>query len=160
MSCGWSINWVKTILESTQILLHLGFLWDTMGKTITLPEDKITQVEAWAQKLLTVDTTTQENLECFVGTLISTTPAVWQGPLHYRALQTALIISLKHGRNNRKSVKIFHPLIRRDLHWWASGGLRANRTSPWCSPKPTLQIWTDASKYAAGATTDCDISPF
>lgn len=58
MCCGWSINWVKKILEPTQILLHLGFLWDTMGKTIALPEDKTTQVEGWALKLRAVDFTT------------------------------------------------------------------------------------------------------
>ena len=46
MTCGWSINWVNIILEPTQIPLHLGFLWDTMGKTIALPKDKITRVEA------------------------------------------------------------------------------------------------------------------
>ena len=76
-----SINWVKMILEPTGISLHLGFLWDTLRKTITLPEDKTTRLEAWAKKLLAVNKTTQENLECFVGTLISTTPAVWNGPL-------------------------------------------------------------------------------
>ena len=63
--------------------------------TIALPEDKTTRVEAWAKKLLTVKRTIQEDLECFVGTLISTTPAVWKAPLHYRALQRLLNISLK-----------------------------------------------------------------
>ena len=90
-----------------------------MGKTIALPEDKTTRVEAGAQKLLTVDTTTQENLECFVGTLISTTPAVWQGPLHYRALQTALIISLN-------IVKITQRVSRSLIHLYGKvfvGGL-------------------------------------
>ena len=82
MTCGWSTNRVKTILEPTRIPLHLGFLWDTMGKTIALPKDKTTWVEAWAQKVVTINIATQENLECFVGTLINTTPAVWQGPLH------------------------------------------------------------------------------
>ena len=95
MSCGWSINWVKTILEPTGIPLHLGFLWDTLRKTIALPKDKTTWVEAWAKKLLAVNKTTQENLECFVGTLIRTTPAVWKAPLHYRALKRSLVISLK-----------------------------------------------------------------
>ena len=37
---------------------------------------------------------------------------------------------------------------------WASGGLRANRISPWHSPKPTLHIWSDASMHAGGAHTD------
>ena len=94
MSCSWSIDWVKTILEPTRKPLHLGFLLDTMGRAIALPEDKTTQVEAWGKKLLTVNKTTQENLECFVGTLISTTPTVWKAPPHYRALQRSLIISL------------------------------------------------------------------
>ena len=154
MCCDWSINWVKTILEPTRIPLHFGFLWDTLWKTIALPEDKTTRVEAWAKKLLAVNKTTQENLECFVGTLISTTPAVWQAPLHYRALQRSLIISLKGGRSKSKSVRISHPSVVRELNWWASRGLRANRTSPWCPPKPTLQIWMDASMYAGGSKTD------
>ena len=148
MCCGWSINWVKMILEPTGIPLHLGFLWDTLEKTIALPQDKTTRVEAWAKKLLAVNKTTQENLECFVGTIISITPAVWQAPLHYRALQRSLLISLKQGRSNSKSVRISHRYVVRELNWWASGGMRANRTSPWCPPRPTLQIWTDASMYA------------
>ena len=117
MCCGWSINWVKTILEPTGIPLHLGFLWNTLEKTIALPEDKTTQVEAWAKKLLAVNKTTQENLECFVGTLISTTPAVWQAPLHYRALQRSLLISLKGGTSKSKSVRISHPSVVRELNW-------------------------------------------
>ena len=121
MSCGWSINWVKTILELTGIPLHLGFLWDTLRMTITLPKDKTTRVEAWAKKLLAIKKTTQEDLESFVGTLISTTPAVWKAPLHYRALQRLLNFSLKRGRNKIKSVWISHPSIVRELEWWASG---------------------------------------
>ena len=46
MCCGWSINWMKTILEPTGIPLHLGFLWDTLRKSIALPKDKTTRVEA------------------------------------------------------------------------------------------------------------------
>ena len=79
--------------------------------TIALPKDKTTQVEAWAKKLLAVNKTTQENLECFVGTLISTTPAVWKTPLHYRALQRSLIISLKGCRSKSKSVQTSHPSL-------------------------------------------------
>ena len=97
---------MKTILEPTRTPIHLGFLWDTLRKTIALPEDKTTRVEAWAKKLLAVKKTTQEDLECFVGTLISTTPAVWKAPLHYRALQRLLIISLKGGRNKSKCLDL------------------------------------------------------
>ena len=135
-----------------------GFLWDTSKKTITLPKNKTTRVEAWAKKLIAVNKTTLENLECFMGTLISTTPAVWKPPLHYRAFQRSLIISLRGGRSKSKSVRISHPSVVRELNWWASGGLRTNRTSPWRPPRPTLQIWTDASMYAGQGNTDESLS--
>ena len=94
MCCGWSINWVKTILDPTNTPTHLGFLLNTSKKTIAVPEDKTTQVEAGAKQLMAAEETTQETLECFVGTLVSTVPAVWKGPLHYRVHQHALLTSL------------------------------------------------------------------
>ncbi len=121
---------------------------------MALHEDKTTRVESWAKKLLTLNKTTLENLECFVGILISTTLAVWQAPLHYRALQRSLLNFLKQGRSKSRSVRISHPCVVRELNSWASGGMRANRTSPWRSPRPTLQIWMDASMYASGRHTD------
>ena len=48
----------------------------------------------------------------------------------------------------------------RELNWWASRGWRANRTSPWYPPKPTLQIWMDASMSGSGGKTDSGESPF
>ena len=93
--------------------LHLGFFWDSLEKPIALPQDKTTRVEAWAKKLLPVNKTTQENMECFVRTLMSTTPAVWKATLHYRALQRSLIISLKGGRSKYKNIRISHPSVVR-----------------------------------------------
>ena len=95
--CGWSINLVKIILEPNRTPIYLSFPWDTLRNTIALPKDKTTRVEARAKKLLAVKKTAQENLECFVGTLISTTHAVWKALLHYRNLERLLIISLKGG---------------------------------------------------------------
>ena len=58
MCCGWSINWVKTILDPSTTPIHLGFLWNTVRKTIALPEDKTTRVESWAGRLLAIKKTT------------------------------------------------------------------------------------------------------
>ena len=65
----------------------------------------------------------------------------------------ALLISLKQGRNPSRSVSISHYLVR-ELNWWASGGMRANRISPWHPPKLTLYIWLDACMHGGGAHTD------
>ena len=76
MCCGWSINWVKTNLEPTGTPINLSFIWDTLSKTIALREEKTNRVEAWTKKLFAIKKTTWENLDCFVGTLINTTPTV------------------------------------------------------------------------------------
>jgi len=55
---------------------NLSFIWDTLSKTIAFGEEKTNRVEAWTKKLFTIKKTTQENLDCFVGTLINTTPTV------------------------------------------------------------------------------------
>ena len=122
MCCGWSINWVKTILEPTRTPIHLSFLCVTVGMTIALPEDKTTRVESWAKRLLANQKTTQEDLESFVGTLISTQPAVWKAPLHFRALQIVLLFSLRQGRKKHRSVRLSNHFVLRDLDWGASGG--------------------------------------
>ena len=103
---------------------------------------------------MAVKETIQETLECFVGTLVSTVLAVWKGPLHYKGLQLALLHSLKKGQSKLRRISISYQLLR-ELNWWASGGMRANRISPWHPPIPTLQIWTDASLYGGGGKTDC-----
>ena len=67
-----------------------------------------------------------------------------------------LLSSLRRGRG-RKTVRLNAGCIR-DLDWWANGGLRANRVSLWITPKPTVQIWSDASYYTGGATNDKGLS--
>ena len=81
------LNWVKTFFDPPWAPIHLCFLWDTLEGTVALPEDKTTQVETWAKKLLVAGSTTQEELESFVGTLISTPMVVWKASLHLRYLQ-------------------------------------------------------------------------
>ena len=58
----------------------------------------------WAKKLLVLGSTTQEELESFVGTLISTHTAVWQAPMHLRFLQILYLFSLKQCRNKQRNI--------------------------------------------------------
>ena len=55
---------LKTVRKWFQYrtLTHHGFLWDTSEGTIALSEDKTTQVETWAKKLLAARSSTHGNL--------------------------------------------------------------------------------------------------
>ena len=84
-------------MEPTWILIHLGFLLDTSEGTITFLEEKTTQVEEWAIRLLESVSTTQEDLESLVGILISTHIAVWTASLHLMYLNRTLLFFPKVG---------------------------------------------------------------
>lgn len=66
---------MKSFLDTTWTLIHFGFN-RISRKRLSLSEEKTTQLETWAKKLLASRFTTQDELEIFVGAFISTTPAV------------------------------------------------------------------------------------
>ena len=80
-------------MDPTWIPIYLGFLWDTLEGTVALPEDRTTRVETWNKKLLVLESSTQEDLESLVGTLINTNTTVWKAPLHLRYLHRMLLFS-------------------------------------------------------------------
>ena len=125
-------------MDPTQTLLHLGFLWDTVQGTIVLP-CLISRLVDWTSKLLQVQHTTQEELESLVGTMISVTPAVWQSPLHYQALQRSLLASLRQGRNAKRII-YFCRKCKLDLQWWSDVGLRSNKVCSWRWPRPDVRL--------------------
>ena len=100
MCGGWSINWVKTMLDPSSTPIHLAFLWDTSRKTIALLKDKNTWVEAWAKDLMALNKTIQENLECFV---------------HFRNPQRSLLIALKKGPSSKGNLLADHTFSIRQL---------------------------------------------
>ena len=91
MCCGWSLNWSKTILEPTQTHVHLGFLFNSLNKTIAIPEDKIVRLVTWTKSLLASPVAMQAQLKSLVGTMVLVVPACPLAPLHYRALAKSLV---------------------------------------------------------------------
>ena len=43
---GFAVNFPKSVLTPTQQLPHLGFLWDTVEETVTLPAEKVEGIVA------------------------------------------------------------------------------------------------------------------
>ena len=53
-----------------------------------------------------------------------------EGPPALQGSATRTLILLKKGRDTKRRISISHKLVR-ELNWWASGGMRANRISLW-----------------------------
>ena len=144
LCCSWSLNWSKTILEPTQTPVHLGFLFNSLNKTIAIPEDKIVRLVTWTKSLLASPVATQMQLESLVGMMVSVLPACPLAPLHYKALQRVLLGSLISGRKQSKLVSLGSLQVKKDLRWWSSdSGFQGNSIVTWTPPKPNVHVWSD-----------------
>lgn len=59
VSCGWSVNWMKTLLDPTKTHIYLGFLWNTIERNIAIPEEKTTTFDNWTKLLIARGSTNQ-----------------------------------------------------------------------------------------------------
>ncbi|XP_065902073.1 uncharacterized protein [Dysidea avara] len=148
-SLGFLINIPKSITAPTCHLEFLGFIVDTDNMVISLPAHKLHCIQKKASHLLSLDRIPMRTLACFIGTLVATKPAVWTGPLHYRALQDMKIRSLRQHPHYQGSVSLSKE-ARVDLQWWCSE-LPSHCSAPIWKPEASTVIESDASKLGWGA---------
>ena len=92
------VNKPKSLLTPTQSIEFLGFLINSLELRLTLPSEKARKIQQDAVKLLQHQVLTARELAIFIGKITATSRALWQAPLHYRALQRAL-----NGRGQEQS---------------------------------------------------------
>ena len=73
--------------DSQQRIEFLGFLVDATTLHLVFPAEKLRKVQQLAQHLLCQQTVSVRELARFVGKTSASQRAIWQAPLHYRALQ-------------------------------------------------------------------------
>ena len=84
---GLVINQKKSILIPQQRMEFLGFVVDATTLNLVFPAEKLRKIQQLARHLLCQQTVSVRELVRFVGKTLATQRAVWQAPLHYRALQ-------------------------------------------------------------------------
>ena len=87
---GFEVNFEKSSLIPQQCTEHLGFVWNSIEMTISLPVEKIEKIVKIASDFLKLNCCTARELRSFVGRLESIRPVTAQAPLHYRSLQQVL----------------------------------------------------------------------
>jgi hypothetical protein len=146
---GFLISWKKSILEPTQNLEFLGFQIESVDMRLTLPQDKIDDIQKRCQKLVESETTSVRKLAKVIGKLTASAQAVLSAPLHYRKLQMTKTKALMRGYQSYESVVILTDDCKRELSWWINQLQECNGKAI-MSPQPDLVITTDASKIGWG----------
>ena len=146
---GFLINIAKSITTPTCCLEFLGFVVDTKAMTVSLPTHKIHTIMKDVTRLLQKEWISVRDLAGLIGTLVATRPAVWTGPLHYRALQD-LKIQVLHQHQSYQTLINLSPEARTDLQWWLSD-LSHNCSAMIVKPEASIVIESDASMSGWGA---------
>lgn len=113
---GWKINSEKSSSKPCQVIEYLGFIFNTVDRTISLPDRKVDQIIKMINSLSSHDKVKTIDLAKLIGNLIAATPAIPYSLLYTRELecnkQTALTFSDYDG-NSQLSFQ-----SKLDLEWW------------------------------------------
>lgn len=145
---GFQINEEKSSLLPTQSLTFLGYVIDTVKMTVSLPQEKVQQILKEIQNLLLQAHPKIRSVAHVIGLLVSTFPAVYQGPLHYRCLERDKTEALFLVQSYQGKMKISME-SRAELQWWIQN-LETVNGKPIHFLDPTFIVTTDASKKGWG----------
>ena len=83
---GFTVNMEKSILFPSQEMEFLGVLVSSIHMSFSLPDSKVVNLQNECRRLLSSKTASQSDLAHLIDKMIAAKAAVFQAPLHYRAL--------------------------------------------------------------------------
>ena len=109
---GFSISWQK-LISPTQFITFLGIQIDSRAMTLSLPEDKISNILNLLQNMMLQKRAAKRQLESLAGKLVFAGQIVQGGRIYLRRMLT-FICKLKRPHHKAKLTSDF----LKDLHWW------------------------------------------
>ena len=147
-SLGYKVNLAKSSLIPSHSINHLGFLWDSLNYSLSVPDEKIFKIRRFSSLILTSSVSVR-TISSFLGLLTSISPAFPYTPIHLRGIQFCF---LSHRSSNLDWDSPFSPdpPCIKDLQWWSSCPLPLP-SSPLAPFRASLSLYTDASNLGWGA---------
>jgi len=154
---GLIVNLEKSQLIPKQEIEFLGFLVNSASLHLAFPPEKMRKIQQDARTLSQCQSVSIRDLARFVGKTSASTKAIWQAPLHYRAIQ-AMINSVSGVEPSLVSkVSRFNVTLQltaqamKDLRWWMALDRGTLMVSTLLPRTPDLIIESDASNIGWGA---------
>lgn len=151
LKLGFLINEDKSHTYPKKICLFLGFQFDSIKMSLTLPNDKKERIKLFTNKLLKTKKCTVRKFASYIGLLTSACPAVRYGWVYTKMFEREKFLALNYSNNYNKSMTLSDHL-KEDFIWW-----RDHIDHAGCSfmtKDYSLVIFTDASSTGWGATSN------
>ena len=141
---GFYVQRQKSVGISTEILTHLGYVFNADSMTIALTQEKIAKLTSLVHAMLELNQPTISQVAELIRVFILYSVSMEYGAMHYLSLEVEKIRALRANYGS------FHAHITlpqdafNDMNWWlqnvTSGSRKLGRGAP------TLVLTTDASK--------------
>lgn len=146
-SLGFVINTTKSNLVPSNICQYLGFVFNSIDMTISLPNEKRQRILDRINACLKVKKCTIRYFAELIGLLTSACPAVRYGWLYTKLFEREKYLALANTDNYNKKI-LLPSSIHNDLNWWKRNIMSS------CSPISTnnfhIKIFSDASETGWG----------
>lgn len=149
---GFVINYDKSNLEPRQVCRFLGFIYNSVDMTLSLPEEKRKGIMQLVKKFITLPRCSIRELSQFIGVLTAACPAIRYGWVYTKTLERQKYLALHRYGDFEAKIKL-SSVILPDLQWWEQNIMSTNNVLRQ-DKNFDLEIFTDASKSGWGAFCD------
>ena len=146
---GFQISEEKSITNPNQVIVHLGFILNSVDMTISLTKEKVDNIKLLSQNILDKSACTIKEAAQLIGTYVSCSVGVQYGPLYYKQLEIEKIDALKNSKGNFGAYMKFSQAAREDIKWWLENHEKFTKNI--LQPSPAVVLTTDASLEGWGA---------
>ena len=154
---GFLPNYEKSVLTPAQRISHLGLVWDSIDFTVSVPPEKIQDIQSKCRSALSSLVPVR-----FLSSILGSIEYFrWGYPfaaVHYRLLQRFVNECLAKGLTYNSYVSLSNS-AKKDLQWWANSGssLPPRSLAPFSA---SLTLYSDASMKGWGGWTSEDRESF
>ena len=149
---GYTVHPEKSVFQPNQRILFLGFLLDSISMTVSVSDEKRTNVCEKIVKLLEKKRCSIRDFASVLGSLVALDPGVWIGPIFWKRLEIEKIQQLRYSKYNYEKFFKLSKTAKEDLTWWLEN--MQNYPSPVKQNHPKIVLYSDASKNGWGAVRD------
>ena len=156
-SLGFIPHPVKSMLTPSQSIDHLGFVWNSVNFTMSVPVQKILNLKLKCEKALS-SSVSLRFLSKILGTIENFRIAFPYAPLYYRNIQREVANYVSVDHHYEHIVNLSRSSIA-DLTWWVNCPVPLPEM-PLDSFSPYLTLSTDSSETGWGCVTSEDVEAF
>ena len=145
---GFHIKVKKCVFTPSQ---DVFYLWNTRTMTVSLPEEKLTNIKAFCTRALGSEWVSVKLLQRLFGVIIAARPAVAMTRARSRGIQRQVLDNYTNKQSAKKLIKLSN-WAREDMLWWLHLEVKECHMSLRTVPVwDTVRLATDAMDTAVGS---------